>query len=62
MLFHICQSVNPNSKFISSIEEINEQWITDIDSTGICGATSTPKNLLEEVAEAVRQLAFKKFK
>lgn len=62
MLYHICQSVNPNSKFISSIEEIDEQWITDVDSVGICGATSTPKNLLEEVAEALRQLAFKKFK
>ena len=62
MLFHICQSVNPNSKFISSIEEIDEQWITAIDSVGICGATSTPKNLLEEVAEAVRQFAFKLLK
>lgn len=62
MLFHICQSVNPNSKFISSIEEIDEQWITSIDSVGICGATSTPKNLLEEVAEAVRQYAYKLLK
>ena len=62
MLFHICQSVNPNSKFISSIEEIDEQWITGIDSVGICGATSTPKNLLEEVAEAVRQFAIKLLK
>ncbi len=62
MLFHICQSVNPNSKFISSIEEIDEQWIIDVDSVGICGATSTPKNLLEAVAEAVHQLAIKKFK
>ena len=62
MLFHICQSVNPNSKFVSSIEEIDEQWITGIDSVGICGATSTPKNLLEEVAEAVRQFAYKLLK
>jgi 4-hydroxy-3-methylbut-2-enyl diphosphate reductase len=62
MLFHICQSVNPNSKFISSLGEIEEQWITDIDSVGICGATSTPKNLLEDVAEAIRQMSFKKFK
>ena len=62
MLFHICQSVNPNSKFVSSIEEIDEQWITGIDSVGICGATSTPKNLLEDVAGAVRQFAFKLLK
>jgi 4-hydroxy-3-methylbut-2-en-1-yl diphosphate reductase len=62
MLYQICQSVNPNSKFISSIEEINVQWFTDIDSVGICGATSTPKNLLDDVAEAVHQLVIKKFK
>lgn len=62
MLFHICQTVNPNSKFISSIEEIDEQWITNVDSVGICGATSTPKNLLEEVAGAVRKFAVKMLK
>jgi len=62
MLFHICQSVNPNSKFVSSIEDIDEQWIKDVDSVGICGVTSTPKNLLEEVAEAVRQFAYKLLK
>jgi len=62
MLYQICQSVNPNSKFVSSLEEINEQWFTDIDSVGICGATSTPKNLLDDVAEAVQLLALKKFK
>jgi len=62
MLFQICQSVNPNSKFVSSIEEINEQWFSGIESVGICGATSTPKNLLEDVAEVVHQLTIKKFK
>ena len=62
MLFEICQSVNPNSKFISSIEEIDKQWIANVKSIGICGATSTPKNLLEEVAETLRQLTSEKFK
>jgi len=62
MLFNICKSVNPNSKFISSIQEIEKQWIKDVDSVGICGATSTPKNLLEEVGEAVRRLASEMFK
>jgi 4-hydroxy-3-methylbut-2-enyl diphosphate reductase len=62
MLFDICQSVNRNSKFISSIQEIDNQWIKDVDSVGICGATSTPKNLLEEVAEAIRRFASEMFK
>ena len=62
MLFDICQSVNPNSKFISSLEEIDKQWIENIDSIGICGATSTPKNLLEEVAATLEKLSHEKFK
>lgn len=61
MLFDICLSVNPNSKFITSIEEIDHQWLKNIDSVGICGATSTPKNLLEEVSEAVKRFAIEKF-
>ncbi len=61
MLFDICQSVNQNSKFISSIEDIDLQWIKNIGSVGVCGATSTPKELLEEVAGAVRKLASENF-
>jgi len=57
MLFDISKSVNPNTKFISFIEEIDKQWFNGVDSVGICGATSTPKNLLEDVADAVRKMA-----
>jgi len=57
MLFNICRSVNPNSRFISSSEEIDKEWLINIDSVGICGATSTPKDLLEKVAETVKNLA-----
>jgi len=56
MLFDICKSENPNSKFISSVEELESQWFNDLESVGICGATSTPKKLLEEIAGAVRQI------
>ena len=62
MLFDICRSVNQNSKFISSIDDIDLQWIMNIGSIGICGATSTPKELLEEVAGSVKKLASEKFK
>ena len=57
MLYGICQTVNKNSKFISSVEDIDLQWLRNIGSVGICGATSTPKKLLEEVAQAVRNLS-----
>jgi len=60
MLFDICRTENPNSKFISSIEELDEQWFNGLDSVGICGATSTPRKLLEDVANAIRLLEIKK--
>jgi 4-hydroxy-3-methylbut-2-enyl diphosphate reductase len=56
MLFDICSSVNPNTKFISEINEIESGWLLNIDSVGICGATSTPKQLLEEVASNLQHL------
>jgi len=56
MLFDICSSVNPNTKFISELNEIDQNWLQNIDSVGICGATSTPKQLLEEVARHLAQM------
>jgi 4-hydroxy-3-methylbut-2-enyl diphosphate reductase len=53
MLFDICSAVNPNTKFISDLHEIDSEWLKNIQSVGICGATSTPKHLLEEVAECL---------
>ena len=58
MLFEICQSVNPNSKFVAAIDMIDKQWFKGVESVGISGATSTPKNLLKDVAEVIRQFTF----
>ena len=55
MLFDICSAVNPNTKFISDLNEIDPEWLQNIDSVGVCGATSTPKQLLEEVADYLRK-------
>jgi len=57
-LFEVCKKVNPNSYFISSPDEIKRDWFTDIDSVGICGATSTPQHLMEAVQEKIRELEF----
>lgn len=56
MLFDICSAVNPNTRFISDLSEIRAEWLEHIESVGICGATSTPKQLLEEVAEFLTQI------
>jgi 4-hydroxy-3-methylbut-2-enyl diphosphate reductase len=56
MLFDICSSVNPNTRFISDLSEIDPSWFQGISSVGICGATSTPKKLLEEVAGYLQEM------
>lgn len=56
MLFDECRKANPNTRFISSAIEITESLSPEIKRVGVCGATSTPKWLMEEVAERIREL------
>lgn len=54
-LYGVCKETNPRSYFISSKEEIDYSWFNNTDSIGICGATSTPRWLMAEVAEAIER-------
>ena len=56
VLCDLCLSRNPRTYHISSQEEIDPSWFHPDDQVGICGATSTPRWLLEEVAEAIRAI------
>lgn len=47
VLFNECKRVNPNSWQIEKAEEIDLKWLENVNSVGICGATSTPKWLME---------------
>lgn len=49
VLYGNCLEVNPATHLISNASEINPEWIEGADSVGICGATSTPRWLMEEV-------------
>ncbi|MCR4853203.1 MAG: 4-hydroxy-3-methylbut-2-enyl diphosphate reductase [Prevotella sp.] len=53
VLFNECRRVNPNSHLIESAAEIDMSWLKDVSSVGICGATSTPKWLMEECRDAI---------
>ncbi|HSM46774.1 MAG TPA: 4-hydroxy-3-methylbut-2-enyl diphosphate reductase [Draconibacterium sp.] len=53
-LFSICKEENPNSFIISRTDEIQKEWFSGVNSVGICGATSTPNWLMEDVAEWVK--------
>lgn len=49
VLYDVCKKYNTNSHFISNTEEIDFSWFSPGDKVGICGATSTPMWLMEEV-------------
>ena len=55
MLFTECLKVNPNSHLIDSADEIDRTLLSGARSIGICGATSTPKWLMEQVSAAIKQ-------
>ena len=59
VLFHECERVNPNSYHIESAVEIDPSWLKGINTVGICGATSTPKWLMEECRDAILRMVSK---
>lgn len=56
VLFELCHSENPRSYHISSPEALQATWFEGAERVGVCGATSTPKWLLEKVAQAIQKL------
>ncbi|MBF9252004.1 4-hydroxy-3-methylbut-2-enyl diphosphate reductase [Pontibacter sp. 172403-2] len=52
-LYSVCKQHNPNSYFIESEVELEQAWFAQTESVGICGATSTPMWLMEQVARSV---------
>lgn len=56
VLCEACRSVNPRTHLIDDPDTLDPAWIEGASSVGICGATSTPKWLMERCAEKVRNL------
>jgi len=56
MLFEVCLKVNPRSFFLASPDELNPEWLLGAASAGVCGATSTPKWLIQEVADLIAKV------
>lgn len=55
ILFAECHDANPNSHMISNENEIDPAWLVGKQSIGICGATSTPRWLMNQVKNYVEQ-------
>ena len=55
VLFDVCLRNNPRSYFVSSPDDLRPEWFSGVETVGICGATSTPQWLMEQVAEKIKQ-------
>ena len=53
VLYDICRQENERSYNIEEASELQKEWFEGVESVGICGATSTPKWLMESIAEAI---------
>lgn len=56
VLYDVCKAANPNSYFVSGVEELDSDVFNQGDTVGICGATSTPMWLMKNVKDTLEQL------
>ena len=56
VLSGLCKGVNIRTYRVVGPEEIKREWFRSDDNVGVCGATSTPKWLLEEVAQKIKNM------
>ena len=56
VLCDLCKSLNIRTYHIDQVSEIKREWFRADDKVGVCGATSTPKWLLEEAAQHILEL------
>jgi 4-hydroxy-3-methylbut-2-en-1-yl diphosphate reductase len=55
-LYQVCLSENPRSYFVENETEVDPSWFSPQDQVGICGATSTPMWLMEQVKSHVEAM------
>lgn len=60
VLVEICRKNNSNTYLISKPEELNSDWFNNVKSVGICGATSTPQWLMENILQKIKDINFLK--
>ncbi len=54
VLYNVCKDQNPQTFFVSRVDEIDFSWFESGNTVGICGATSTPMWLMEDVQKALQ--------
>ena len=56
VLYNECLRVNPNTHLVEDPHEIQKEWLEGIETVGICGATSTPRWLMEQCRDAIQAM------
>ena len=57
VLCEVCRRANERCYMVEEASELEAEWFESVESVGICGATSTPRWLMENVAKAVEEIA-----
>lgn len=55
-LYEVCRKANPRTYMIATPKDIDINWFNGAATVGVCGATSTPRWLMEEVAEKIKNM------
>jgi 4-hydroxy-3-methylbut-2-enyl diphosphate reductase len=55
VLYQSCKNANPNSYFVEQANDIMPEWFSGYNTVGVCGATSTPKWLMEDIAKKISE-------
>ncbi|MDR2038314.1 MAG: 4-hydroxy-3-methylbut-2-enyl diphosphate reductase [Bacteroidales bacterium] len=55
-LYEVCKQANPNSYLIANPDDLDKNWFSGASSVGVCGATSTPRWLMEKIANEIEKI------
>ena len=53
VLYQVCLDQNPDTYFVSNVQQLKKEWFKKSSSVGICGATSTPMWLMEDIKQKI---------
>ena len=56
VLYNVCLNENSRTYFVSELTELDKSWFKKEDKVGVCGATSTPRWLMEKIADEISKI------
>jgi 4-hydroxy-3-methylbut-2-en-1-yl diphosphate reductase len=56
ILYELCLNSNPRTHWVDNEKSIQKEWFNKVKNVGICGATSTPRWLMKQIAEEIKRI------